>query len=317
LTVQPNFSLYENTQTDDPTRLTLAQISQSFGPTGAMHFVATRDPAQNGADLKHAQDILSRHVPDNLDIFSLADVADDTAQMPDALLRRSLSEDGTQALLTVAYPYENAAATRDLALRIRQGIATDADADGLLQATPRGLEVMTSFVSADMLRDLNLCFLAAVVISGLLIAVWLRDPVAGLVALVPNVLPIALVGAWLVLSGRGLEFASGIALTIAFGLAIDDTLHVLNRLRLNLGGTIWAGRDAVYAAVKSVLPALVITSAVLSFGMMGTFAASLPSLAYFGALSIAVFVLALLADIIVLPACINTLSNFRKRRGAS
>ena len=39
-------------------------------------------------------------------------------------------------------------------------------------------------------------------------------------------------GALLALSGEGLQFASIVALTIAFGLSLDATIHYLNRLRL-------------------------------------------------------------------------------------
>ena len=134
-------------------------------------------------------------------------------------------------------------------------------------------------------------------------------------ALLPNLLPIAVVGAALTLTGRGLEFSSGIALTIAFGLAIDDTAHALNRLRLGCGPALPGNPATIRRAMHEVAPALAITSAVLSFGLIGTQFAQLPSVAWFGALSIAVFVLALLADLIVLPACLVAIAG--KRGGRS
>jgi predicted RND superfamily exporter protein len=164
-----------------------------------------------------------------------------------------------------------------------------------------------------VLREFNMTFLVALVSAVGLMALWLRRPLVALVALVPNVLPIACAGAWLTLSGMGLEFASGLALTIAFGLAIDDTVHVLNRLRLSGGFDRLDDPAAVGAAVQGVAPALVITSLVLGLGMTGTLLASLTSLVVFGGLSMAVFVLALLADLLVLPACLIMLGRFRSR----
>lgn len=315
LTAQPSFSLYENTAVDDPARVASVQIDDTFGPTGALHFSVALDPGQPLVDLKTAQATLARLAPDH-NVYSLAEFGDYIQDIPSVLRARWMTSDNSTGLISLTFRYEDAESTRALITKLQSALAADSDSGSLTGSQATGLEAMTSQVSMEMLRDLNRCFLAAVLISGLLVAIWLRDPLAGLVALIPNVLPIACVGAWLAISGRGLEFTSGIALTIAFGLAVDDTLHVLNRLRLNLRGSIWAGRDAIRAAMHQVTPALVITSAVISFGLFGTLFASLPSVAYFGALSIAVFMLALVADLLVLPACLMVLSSIRKRRVA-
>ena len=142
-----------------------------------------------------------------------------------------------------------------------------------------------------------------------MIALWLKSPVLAMLAMVPNVLPIAIVGAWLALSGNGLQFTSGVAMTIAFGLAIDDTVHVLNRMRLNGARGMRYTRQQIVDSVQQVAPALVISTLVLAVGISGTLSAALPSIVYFGQLSIAVYVLALIADIVVFPACLMSLST--------
>lgn len=311
LSIQPNFSLYDNTPADDSARLASERIDRIFGPTGSLHYVVPLDPAQPEASLQDALNILNTHTQGRA--ISLISTAEDVENIPAPLRDRWLSADHRTGLLSVPFTYHNAADTRALATEIDDRLSTLGADNRLAGAKATGLEAMTSHVSQDMLRDLNRSFMLAVAISAVLVALWLRDPIAGALALVPNLLPIALVGAWLTLSGRGLEFSSGIALTIAFGIAIDDTVHVLNRLRLNLGGTIWAEPQKVVSAVQQVMPILVITSAVLSAGFAGTFWASLPSLSYFGALCIAVFLLALIADLMILPAIIILVRNARQR----
>ena len=56
----------------------------------------------------------------------------------------------------------------------------------------------------------------------------------------------ALIGGWLALTGQGIKLANGLALTVAFGVAVDDTLHVLNRIRqpFNLSTTALAAAEA-------------------------------------------------------------------------
>lgn len=165
-----------------------------------------------------------------------------------------------------------------------------------------GLMYMSAVVASEMIFDLNRSFLAAVVFSGVLIAIWMRSLRVGVAALIINVLPISMVGAFLVIGGNQLQFTSGLALTIAFGIAVDDTLHALNRLRPKYLAGAAITPDDIRQAFGSVAPVLTATSVILSFGLGATFLSGMPSIAYFGQLSIAVFILALLADLLALPA---------------
>jgi predicted RND superfamily exporter protein len=121
-------------------------------------------------------------------------------------------------------------------------------------------------------------------------------------------------------SGRGLQFSSGIALTIAFGIAVDDTAHILNRLRLNAPQGTPSDAAAIRKSMAEVTPILVVTTAVLAFGLIGTFTSSVPAVAFFGALSIVALLLALLADLVVLPAWLGLIGGWgmaRRRAGTT
>ena len=186
-------------------------------------------------------------------------------------------------------------------------IARAAVDDGLPPPRIAGMLAMVAEVSTIMLDDLNDSFVFAAAASGLAIALWCRSLSIGLLALLPNILPDALAGAWLRLSGNGLQFASGLALVIAFGIAVDDTLHVLNRLRprLKAGGRITFAD--IRRAYHDVSPAIVATTVIICAGLAATQTSALPGIAYFGALSIAVFVFAVLADLVMLPALLSVL----------
>ncbi len=177
-------------------------------------------------------------------------------------------------MVSVLFPYVESQDTQERTNALETQLAS-AEPEGAKFGRATGIAVMASFVSHDVLVYLNVSFLISLLAAGALIAVWLRRPLIALVALLPNVLPIACVGAWLAASGAGLEFASGLALIIAFGLAIDDTVHVLNRLRLTQKLDTLHDARAVCDATREVAPALVITSLVLAMGMTGTFFAQL------------------------------------------
>ncbi len=300
--VEPVYSLHDNVATDSEAYEALLLMERDLAPLGSIVFPTRFDPTTPDglAGLARAGEVLRRHAG-GLEVLSLADFTA-ASGLPDTLRQRLVSRDGHRALLMLLVPNEGAVAVRAQITRLQADLAADPDWPSAEVDAPTGLLVASSFLSRDMLLDLNRCFLVAVAVSGLVVALWLRNPVLGLIALVPNVLPVALVGAWLTLSGAGLEFSSGIALTIAFGLAIDDTIHVLNRMRLDARPGQAVDRALVPGSLARVAPALVITSGVLSFGLLATQFGQLDTVAYFGRLSIAAFVLALVADLTVLPA---------------
>ena len=122
-----------------------------------------------------------------------------------------------------------------------------------------------------------------------------------LVGLVVNLIPIMGVEAWLVLLGREVTIMNMIALTVAFGIAIDDTLHFLNRFRLARGET----ADRVTQAVREAGPPMAATTLILLAGLVVTLASSLPGLSIFGGLIALAVGLALVADLFLLPGLIR------------
>jgi len=135
----------------------------------------------------------------------------------------------------------------------------------------------------------------------LLVAVVYRSGRLALVALVVNVIPILGVEVWLVLIGRELTIMNMIALTVAFGIAVDDTLHLLNRLRLARGST----AERVDQALAEAAPPMVATTAILLGGLVVTLASALPGLAVYGGLIALAVALALAADLFLLPGLIR------------
>jgi len=135
----------------------------------------------------------------------------------------------------------------------------------------------------------------------LLVAVVYRSTRLALVALVVNVIPILGVEVWLVLIGRELTIMNMIALTVAFGIAVDDTLHFLNRLRLARGST----TERVDQALAEAAPPMVATTAILLGGLVVTLASALPGLAVYGGLIALAVALALAADLFLLPGLIR------------
>jgi predicted RND superfamily exporter protein len=126
----------------------------------------------------------------------------------------------------------------------------------------------------------------------------------GLLAMIPNLAPIVVGLGVMAIAGIQLDVGTVMIGSIALGLVVDDSVHFLVRLQRNLG----AGRSldrSVDATIAEGGRAMVVTSLALGAGfailMLGSFVANV----YFGAICALIIVLALVADLVVLPAILG------------
>lgn len=174
-----------------------------------------------------------------------------------------------------------------------------------------GISTLSSRMSGPMIQQLGLGLLTAILTVLVLIAISFRSIRVALLSFLPNLLPVVLGGACLWLAGVGLRYETVIALTVAFGIAVDDTIHFL----YHLGRRNWAGAtpvETVLGTLKEIGPILILTTLVLSVGFSVTFASSLPQMRAFGMVSMAVLFFALMADLLFLPALVLWNKNKRK-----
>lgn len=200
--------------------------------------------------------------------------------------------------------------------------ALDSALEPIRQANPSykisvsGLSVIAAKNSSSMIQKINLMLTAEMLLVSALIGLAFRSMLVGVVSLLPGLFPVFTSGASLALTGEGLQFASIIALTVAFGLGLNATVHYLNRLRLEPDLDTQPEKATSHAA-ELIGPALIVTSVVLACGLAVTVFSDLPSLRLFGRLSATTLISAMVAGLLLLPACmllVKRLENSMKRR---
>ena len=179
-----------------------------------------------------------------------------------------------------------------------------------------GLSAIAARNSASMIGALNDGLVVEMIFVAALIGIAFRSFFVMAVAFLPGLFPIVVSGAVLWWFDEGLQFASVVALTVAFGLGLDATIHYLNRLRLEAR----PGEDpaiGVRRATVLVGPALILTTLVLACGLGVTILSDLPSLRLFGWLSAFTLIAALIGDLLILPATVmwlrTTLRRFQRK----
>ena len=145
--------------------------------------------------------------------------------------------------------------------------------------------------------------LIAFIIIGIIMGILFLDLKIVLIALIPNILPLIMVGGIMGLTGVDMKIATSIIFTIAFGIAVDDTIHIMSKMRIELA----KGKSRLYALKRSYLSggkAIIVTSIILSSGFFTLLLSDINSTFYTGYLVSLTLAFALVADLLLLPVLI-------------
>jgi predicted RND superfamily exporter protein len=171
-----------------------------------------------------------------------------------------------------------------------------------------GLSAIAARNSAAMIRNLSVALTTEMIFVSALLGLAFGSLFVMAISIMPGIFPIVIAGAVLWWFDEGLQFASIVALTVAFGLGLSATIHYLNRLRLEYV----PGEDpavGVRRATVLVGPALILTTLVLACGLGVTIFSDLPSLRLFGWLGAFTLIAALIGDLLILPATVMWLRS--------
>ena len=164
-----------------------------------------------------------------------------------------------------------------------------------------GLTALSIHRSQSMLHELTTSLMVAGGIILVILAISFRSLRWGLLAVVPNLLPLAATTSLLVLIGEPLRFSSLLALTVSLGVVVDDSIHMLWHIRRRLNDGL-ALPEAISDAQRRLFLALGTTTLLLLIGFGVTLGSRMPMIQLFGALACCSLLMALVADLVLLPA---------------
>lgn len=191
--------------------------------------------------------------------------------------------------------------------KLEEFLKTEIDPDLLevrITGTSHLIDISHESVTAQMAKGLGFAFVIVAVIIGFLFRSWKL----ALVALAPNIIPLIWVCGVMYLFGIELKLTTSIIFTVAFGIAVDDTIHFMTKLNVELA----KGKSWLYAIKSTYLEtgkAIILTSLVLVFGFSVLTLSEFGVTFYSGLLISTALVFALLADLILLPVLLVMLKN--------
>jgi hydrophobe/amphiphile efflux-3 (HAE3) family protein len=178
--------------------------------------------------------------------------------------------------------------------------------------TPTGVVYLMHNMENYVLTSQIKSFLLAFIIIIISITVLLRSIRLGILAMIPNFLPILFTMALMPLLGISLDIGTVMVAGVALGLVVDDTIHFMSSLKTELQHEPDI-RTSVEKAMRRTGRPIIFTSIVLSLGFMVLLFASFNPIIHFGFLSSVVILFALIFDLVVLPAILGFLRPSRRQ----
>ncbi len=125
-----------------------------------------------------------------------------------------------------------------------------------------------------------------------------------LVFLVPNVLPLLLIAGIMAWLGIELKATTSMIFSIAFGIATDDTIHFISRIKIELkyGKRLQEALEITYLQTGR---AVIITSIIITAGFACLLFSDFKSNFYFGLLITITMLIAVVCDLLLLPILIK------------
>ncbi len=173
-----------------------------------------------------------------------------------------------------------------------------------LTGTSNLIDISHESVTWQLGRGLGFAFLIVAIVAGYLFRSWR----IALIILLPNIIPLLWMCGVMWFLGIELKLTTAIIFTVAFGIAVDDSIHFMSKLKIELN----KNKSWLYAIKRTYIEtgkAIVLTTIILATGFSVLILSEFGVTYYSGLLISISLVFALLADLFLLPLMLIKLTK--------
>lgn len=259
--------------------------------------ISILDPVRESHLLLSGQEGLPESSRGTVDMFTVLENASPQ------YMSELVTVDMQRSVMTARMRWLDAFAYGPFMTHLERGIA--AYVGDLADVRPTGSAVNTFQISSSLTMDLMRSFGIALLVITIMMVIVLGDLRLGMIAMVPNLLPIVSALGFMGLTDIPVDIGTLLVASVAIGLAVDDTIHFVYQFKANYRshGNV---NDALHWAFEHSGRAMVSTSITLVIGDLVLLLASVIMLQRFGLLCALTVVMALLSDLILAPALLRT-----------
>jgi hypothetical protein len=159
-------------------------------------------------------------------------------------------------------------------------------------------------LAMNMLAGLAIAFL----LIALLIGIIFKSIRMALLSIIPNVIPLAIIGGLMGFMGTAINMSTSIIFTIAFGIAVDDTIHFLSKFKIESA----RGTSLIYSLKRTYIStgkAIVLTTLILCGGFISLVFSDFKSTFLIGTYVGLILFVAVITDLLLLPVLVLNLKR--------
>lgn len=165
---------------------------------------------------------------------------------------------------------------------------------------PQGFITLRTYVLQSLIEQFLLSFGVSLILV-FLSFIWLFKKIHwAILGLIPNIFPLVFIGGIIALSGLSIDSNLVLMICVSFGIAVDDTIHFLYALKLELKQK--SLKPAIASAFNKTNKALFGTTLIFSLSFPCFFLADLKIFYLSGGFIVLSLIFALAADLFLLPA---------------
>lgn len=163
----------------------------------------------------------------------------------------------------------------------------------------------TEYLMGNLLQSISLALVLIALFMASLFYSWRMV----ILSLIPNIIPLIFTAAIMGYTGIQIKVSTLLIFPIAFGIAVDCTIHYLTRYRIALHLTDGDIKNSVFQSLRETGISMIYTSAVLFFGFGVFCLSSFGGTVALGVLVSLTVVVGLLANLLLLPSLLLTFEN--------
>ncbi len=174
-----------------------------------------------------------------------------------------------------------------------------------LRVTPTGNLVLLTGTASDIVSGQIQSLSLALGVIFIVMSLMFLSMKVGLLAILPNVLPILVFFGVMGWGGIFLNLGTSLIAAIALGIAVDSTIHYMARLNVELKGAV-DQVSALVSTLRVVGPPIIYATVALFLGFLTFGFSNFVPILQFGLLTAITMATALLTNLVLLPAVLGT-----------
>jgi len=205
----------------------------------------------------------------------------------------------SKARITVKLPYLDAMDYVVLLKEIDNSV--DKHFDNSVDVTVTGISNLLARIMTAAIHSSAISYVLALFLITIMMLVLVGHIKIGLISMIPNISPILVMTTIMVIFDMPLDMFTMLIGAIAIGLAVDDTVHFMHNFRKY--ELMYNDVDkAIRLTLLGTGRAMIVTTIVLSLGFFVFMGASMSNIFNFGLLTGIAIIVAVLADLLLVPA---------------